>query len=61
VETKLLSSLLVFFSLILSVGLLTSTVRLVEAQPSAADAVRFLEQSTFGPKPELISRAGNRL
>ena len=50
------SSHLLFFSLILSLASTLATVRLVEAQPSAADAVRFLEQSTFGPTPELIAR-----
>ena len=45
-----------FLSLILSLASTLGTVRLVEAQPSAADAVRFLEQSTFGPTPELIDR-----
>jgi len=50
------SSYLLFFSLMLSLASTLATVRLVEAQPSAADAVRFLEQSTFGPTPELIAR-----
>src|SRR5262245_26959200 len=45
-----------FLSLFLSLTSALATVRLVEAQPSAADAVRFLEQSTFGPTPELIAR-----
>jgi uncharacterized protein (DUF1800 family) len=45
-----------FLSLFLSLTSALVTVRLVEAQPSAADAVRFLEQSTFGPTPELIAR-----
>jgi uncharacterized protein (DUF1800 family) len=56
VETKLSSSRLVFFSLILALAATLSTTRLAEAQPSAADTVRFLEQSTFGPTPELIAR-----
>jgi uncharacterized protein (DUF1800 family) len=56
VETKLSSSRLVFFSLILSIALLITTVHPAAAQPSTADAVRFLEQSTFGPTPELITR-----
>jgi uncharacterized protein (DUF1800 family) len=50
------SSHLMFLSLFLSLTSALVTVRLVEAQPSAADAVRFLEQSTFGPTPELIAR-----
>ena len=50
------SSHLMFLSLFLSLTSGLATVRLVEAQPSAADAVRFLEQSTFGPTPELIAR-----
>jgi uncharacterized protein (DUF1800 family) len=50
------SSHLMFLSLFLSLTSALATVRLVEAQPSAADAVRFLEQSTFGPTPELIAR-----
>src|SRR4030095_230178 len=45
-----------FLSLFLSLTSALVTVRLVEAQPSAADAVRFLEQSTFGPTPELLAR-----
>ena len=50
------SSHLMFLSLFLSLTSALVTVRLVEAQPSAADAVRFLEQSTFGPTPELLAR-----
>ena len=50
------SSHLMFLSLFLSLTSALATVRLVEAQPSAADTVRFLEQSTFGPTPELIAR-----
>jgi uncharacterized protein (DUF1800 family) len=57
VKTKLSSPCLVFFStFILSSALLLTTVHRVEAQPSAADTIRFLEQSTFGPTPELIAR-----
>ena len=48
------SSYLLFLSFVLSLAPTLTTVRLVEAQPSAADAVRFLEQSTFGPTSELI-------
>jgi uncharacterized protein (DUF1800 family) len=55
-ERKLSSSCLVFLWSILSLGFTLSTVRLAEAQPSAADTVRFLEQSTFGPTPDLIAR-----
>ena len=45
-----------FLSLLLLLASTLAMVRMVEAQPSAADAVRFLEQSTFGPTPELIAR-----
>ena len=31
------------------------SVHRVEAQPSRADTVRFLEQSTFGPTSELVA------
>jgi uncharacterized protein (DUF1800 family) len=55
-KTKLSSSRLVFLWLILSSASTLSTVGLAEAQLSAADTVRFLEQSTFGPTPELIAR-----
>src|SRR5215831_10122109 len=41
---------------ILSLMILVSTPRLVDAQPSPADTIRFLEQSTFGPTPELMAR-----
>lgn len=34
----------------------TPASRFVEAQPSGPDTVRFLEQATFGPTPELIAR-----
>src|SRR5215510_6453998 len=43
-------------SLILSLIIMVSTVRLVDAQPSPADTIRFLEQSTFGPTSDLIAR-----
>jgi len=57
VKTKLSSPCLVFFStFILSSALMLTTVHRVEAQPSATDTIRFLEQSTFGPTPELIAR-----
>src|SRR5262244_936362 len=42
-------------SLILSLIIMVSTVRLVDAQPSPADTIRFLEQSTFGPTSDLIA------
>ncbi|HSF56601.1 MAG TPA: DUF1800 domain-containing protein [Candidatus Binatia bacterium] len=45
-----------FFLLILSTASLITTARPVAAQPSTADTVRFLQQSTFGPTPELIVR-----
>src|SRR6266850_6464460 len=41
-------------SFILSLMIIVSTVRLVDAQPSPADTIRFLEQSTFGPTSELV-------
>src|SRR5262249_50223978 len=43
-------------SFILSLMMMVSTARLVDAQPSPADTVRFLEQSTFGPTSDLIAR-----
>jgi uncharacterized protein (DUF1800 family) len=56
-KTKLSSAPLMFFSaFFLAAGLSLQTARLVEAQPSTADTVRFLEQSTFGPTPELLAR-----
>src|SRR5262245_45586902 len=42
-------------SFILSLIILVSTARLVDAQPSPADTIRFLEQSTFGPTSDLIA------
>jgi uncharacterized protein (DUF1800 family) len=49
-----------FHLMILSLFLLLAStfaiVRMAEAQSSTADTVRFLEQSTFGPTPELIAR-----
>jgi uncharacterized protein (DUF1800 family) len=56
VETKFSSSRLVLLSLIFSLASTLIIPPSVEAQPSAADAVRFLEQSTFGPTPEFIAR-----
>jgi uncharacterized protein (DUF1800 family) len=54
-KINLSSSRLVFsFSSILSLVFILSTVHLVEAQPSPADTIRFLEQSTFGPTSELV-------
>ena len=43
-------------SFILSLMIMVSTARLVDAQPSPADTIRFLEQSTFGPTSDLIAR-----
>jgi len=43
-----------FFLSLLALLLVLSTVRRAEAQPSTADTVRFLEQSTFGPTSALI-------
>jgi uncharacterized protein (DUF1800 family) len=57
VRTKLLLSFPVFFStFVLSSAFVFATVGSVEAQPSAADTLRFLEQSTFGPNYELVAR-----
>ena len=54
-KTNLSSLRLVLsFSSILSLVFLFSTVHFVEAQPSPADTIRFLEQSTFGPTSELV-------
>jgi len=44
-----------FFSCLLSIPLVLGTVHRAEAQPSTADTVRFLEQSTFGPTSSLIT------
>ena len=55
-KTKLSSYRPLFFlSFILSLAFICSTARLVEAQPSPADTVRFLEQATFGPSQSLIA------
>jgi uncharacterized protein (DUF1800 family) len=43
-------------SFILSLMIMVTTARLVDAQPSPADTIRFLEQSTFGPTSDLIAR-----
>jgi uncharacterized protein (DUF1800 family) len=51
VKIKFLST-----ALILSSAFLFATMHPAGAQPSAADTVRFLEQSTFGPTYELIAR-----
>jgi uncharacterized protein (DUF1800 family) len=57
-KTKRLLSRLVFFSaFIFSSALMFTAVRLATAQPSSADTIRLLEQSTFGPTNELIARA----
>jgi uncharacterized protein (DUF1800 family) len=56
-KTDLLPSRVVFLSsFLLSAVLAFGAVHRIEAQPSAPDTVRFLEQSTFGPTPELIAR-----
>jgi uncharacterized protein (DUF1800 family) len=44
-----------FFSFNLCLGWIVTTVGRVEAQPSRANTVRFLEQSTFGPTSQLIA------
>src|SRR4029077_3254292 len=44
-----------FFSFLLSILLILGTVHRADAQPSTADTVRFLEQSTFGPTSSLIA------
>lgn len=55
-KTNLSLYRLVFFlSFILSLAFICNTARLVEAQPSSADTVRFLEQATFGPSQSLIA------
>ena len=55
-KTKLSSYRPLFFlSFILSLAFVCSTACLVEAQPSSADTVRFLEQATFGPSQSLIA------
>lgn len=55
-DTKCFSPHLVFLStFILSSAFSLTTLPLVEAQPSSADAVRLLEQSTFGPTYALIA------
>jgi uncharacterized protein (DUF1800 family) len=43
-----------FLASLLSILLVLGTVQRAEAQPSTADTVRFLEQSTFGPTSALI-------
>src|SRR5215475_15361478 len=56
-EVVMKTSRMVFcVSFILSLILVFSTVERVEAQPSPADTIRFLEQSTFGPTTDLIAR-----
>ena len=53
-KTKLLLTRAVFFSAFILSAFLCATASLVEAQPSPADTIRFLEQSTFGPTSELV-------
>src|SRR5215475_9247239 len=56
-EVVMKTSRMVFsLSFILSLILVFSTVERVEAHPSPADTIRFLEQSTFGPTSDLIAR-----
>ena len=55
-RTKHPSSRLTFLSIVLALAVPPGSVRLAQAQPSEKDTVRFLEQSTFGPTPELIAR-----
>jgi uncharacterized protein (DUF1800 family) len=50
-----LSRMVFSLSSILSLLMIVSTVRLVDAQPSSADTIRLLEQSTFGPTNDLIT------
>jgi hypothetical protein len=54
-KTKRSSFRLAFLSIILGIAVSLSSTRLAGAQPSAADTVRFFEQSTFGPTSELIA------
>jgi uncharacterized protein (DUF1800 family) len=54
--TKHSSSRLAFLFIVLALAVPPSSAQFAEAQPSAADTVRFLEQSTFGPTPGLIAR-----
>jgi uncharacterized protein (DUF1800 family) len=54
-KTKLLLTRVVFFSAFILSAFLCATVSLVEAQPSPADTIRFLEQSTFGQTSDLIA------
>ena len=55
-DTKCFSPHLVFLStFILSSAFSLTTLHLVEAQPSSADTIRLLEQSTFGPTYALIA------
>jgi uncharacterized protein (DUF1800 family) len=55
-KTNLALSRVVFLGVTLSLASILSNACLAQAQSSAADTVRFLEQSTFGPTPELITR-----
>ena len=48
-------SWVLLWSLHLLLVLAVISVHRVEAQPSRADTVRFLEQSTFGPTSELVA------
>jgi uncharacterized protein (DUF1800 family) len=54
-KTNLLPSRLVFLCFVLCLVAVLSVVHVAQAQPSSADTIRFLEQSTFGPTNELIA------
>ena len=49
------ASRMLLWSLYLLLVFAVISVHRVEAQPSRADTVRFLEQSTFGPTAEPVS------
>lgn len=56
-KTPLIRSRVMFFrSFVIGAVLMLSNGNRVQAQPSLPDAVRFLEQATFGPTAELIAR-----
>jgi uncharacterized protein (DUF1800 family) len=50
---------MLFWSCHLLLVFVVISVHRVEAQPSGADTVRFLEQSTFGPTSELVAHVQN--
>ena len=53
-KASLLPSRLVFLCFVLCLVPILSVVHVAQAQPSSADTIRFLEQSTFGPTNEPI-------